>query len=120
MRTSRRTRRSSESRRRWLALIVALLGVSLALPSSAQDWKGLRASGALGERYDGLLVARDPSADPVAKRINSDRLELYAKRAAQLEVSIEEVGKIYFQENYPNLPNGTWIQAPDGSWTQKT
>ena len=101
-------------------LVVALAAICLVLPAgAAEDWKALRASGALGERYDGLLVARDPSVTAIAEPINAARRELYAKRAAESKASIEQVGRVYFKENLANLPPGTWLLLEDGTWKQR-
>lgn len=114
---------AAPARRRFLLTLGAatLLGGAFALsgPAQAQDWKSLRASGALGERYDGFLVARDSSAANVAAEINKQRRELYIDRAAEQGTTVDQVGRIYFQENLPRLPNGTWILLEDGSWVQK-
>jgi uncharacterized protein YdbL (DUF1318 family) len=100
--------------------ILALAVLCLALPAgAADDWKALRASGALGERYDGMLVARDPSAEAVARPINAARRDLYAKRAAESGAPIEQVGRIYFKENLSKLPAGTWLLLEDGTWKRK-
>jgi hypothetical protein len=101
-------------------LALALAALWLALPAAAQeDWKALRASGALAERYDGLLEARSPGAAGVAESINAARRELYARRAAESGTTVDQVGRIYFQENLPNLPEGTWLRLEDGSSRQK-
>lgn len=116
---------TSPTRRRLLlafgaAVLLGGLGTSLPIrPALAQDWKELRASGALGERYDGFLVARDSSAVNVASEINEQRRELYIERASEQGTTVDQVGRIYFQENLSRLPNGTWILLEDGSWVQK-
>ncbi|MEX0924250.1 MAG: DUF1318 domain-containing protein [Rhodovibrionaceae bacterium] len=115
----------SSSRRRFLRNFgaAALLGgFALATPfrpARAQDWKALRSSGALGERYDGFLVARDSSAASVAASVNKQRRDLYIARAAEQGTTVDQVGRIYFQENLSRLPNGTWVLLEDGSWVQK-
>ena len=110
-------------RRRFLLTLgaTALLGAAIAIagPAQAQDWKELRASGKLGERYDGFLVARDSSAAGVAGDVNKQRRELYIQRASEQGTTVDQVGRIYFQENLSRLPNGTWILLEDGSWVQK-
>jgi uncharacterized protein YdbL (DUF1318 family) len=102
--------------RLWFAL--AALGLALSA-GAEEDWKALRASGALGERYDGMLEARAERAAGVAQSINASRRELYAKRAAESGATVDQVGRIFFQENLPNLPAGTWLHLEDGTWKQK-
>lgn len=112
---------TSPTRRRLLLAFgaAALLGGLPVRPALAQDWKALRAEGALGERYDGFLEARESSAADVAAAINKQRRELYVERASEQGTTVDQVGRIYFQENLSRLPNGTWILLEDGSWVQK-
>jgi uncharacterized protein YdbL (DUF1318 family) len=105
----------------WLSRIgIALAAICLAsAASAAEDWKELRVAGALGERYDGLLVARDPSAAPVAEPVNAARRALYAQRARENGTTVDQVGRVYFKENLAALPAGTWLLLEDGTWRQK-
>lgn len=64
-------------------------------------------------------MARDPSAAAAAAQINAARRELYAKRAAETGAPIDQVGRVYFQENLAKLPPGTWLLLEDGTWRQK-
>lgn len=99
---------------------IALFALLLALSAgAAEDWKALRSSGALAERYDGLLVARDPSAAAAAEPVNAARLALYAKRASENGTTADQVGRVYFKENLASLPPGTWLLFEDGTWKQK-
>jgi len=102
-------------------LVVALAtGLTLAAPNGfAQSAESLRASGHAGERWDGYLEARDPSAKDAVAKINAQRKELYAQRAAQQGISVEEVGKVYAQEIFDKLPKGSWFMQPGGQWIQK-
>jgi uncharacterized protein YdbL (DUF1318 family) len=101
-----------------LAVAVMVIGFALAA-RAAEDWKALRASGALGERYDGLLVAREPSAAEAAETVNAARRELYARRAGETNTTPDQVGRVYFKENLASLPPGTWLLFEDGTWKQK-
>ena len=100
------------------ALVLAALCLAFTA-GAAEAWKALRASGKLAERYDGLLVARDASAAAAAEPVNSARLALYAKRAAENGTSADQVGRIFFKENLASLPAGTWLLFEDGTWKQK-
>jgi len=102
-----------------LLFAVVLAVGSFAAPATAQSLDDLRASGAVGERFDGLAVARDASAADAVTGINAKRTKIYAERAAAQGVSAEDVGKVYAQKILEKAPAGTWIQAPDDSWTQK-
>lgn len=90
-----------------------------AWPAFAQDLDALRREGKVGERYDGYAVARDPSVQGFVDQVNSKRRQVYIDAAASAGATVEDTGKIYFQENLSRLPAGTFIQLQDGSWAQK-
>lgn len=112
------------SRRRLVALCAALAvcgGTVLAgvAPVLAASLDELRASGAVGERYDGLAVARDASAGQQVETINAQRLQIYQQKAAAEGVSVGQVGRVYAKEIFGKAPKGTWFLGEDGSWMQK-
>lgn len=96
-----------------LALVVlfALGGGAL-----AQSLDQMRSSGAVGERYDGLLEAREQGAGSYVARVNAERMQIYRDAAQKQGVSVEEVGKVYAQEIIKKAPTGTWFLGPDGNW----
>lgn len=101
---------------------VAAMFIVLALaapPAGAQSLDALRASGAVGERFDGYAVARDASAAAVVESVNAQRRQIYQQRAAATGAPPEEVGKVYAQEIFAKAPPGTWFQQPNGQWVQK-
>ena len=103
-----------------VVLIAFVLAVgSFATPATAQSLDDLRASGAVGERFDGLAVARDPSAADTVAQINAKRIKIYAERAASQGVTADQVGQVFAKEILQKAPAKTWIQAPDNSWSQK-
>lgn len=104
---------------------LSLIGLAVAAflilgsPAQAQSLDALRASGAVGERFDGYLVARDASAQAFVNKVNAQRRKIYQERAAAQGVPAEEVGKVYAGQIIRDAPAGTYIQKPDGSWTRK-
>ena len=102
-----------------LLVAVVLAAASFAAPASAQSLDQLRASGAVGERFDGYAEARDPSAAGEVAKINAKRKEIYAQRAASQGVPADQVGRVYAKEILQKAPKGTWFLAPDNKWTQK-
>ncbi len=112
--------------RTWLLALTPLL-VVLALvaqgPASAQSLDALRAGGTVGERYDGLAVVRDPGApaqiQSLVQQVNQQRQQIYAQRASQQGVPIDQVGRVYAAEIRRNAPPGTWFQAENGQWGRK-
>lgn len=102
------------------ALTGAFLLAAVAHPVRAQSLEALRLSGALGERYDGLAVVRQPSpqANQVAAEINAQRQGIYQKRAAEQGVPVDQVGRVYARQIFDQAPKGTWFLTEQG-WVQK-
>ena len=63
----------------------------------------LRASGTVGERYDGYAQAVQSSAADVVKQVNAKRMQIYAERASQEGVSADQIGRVY-------RSGGQWFQ----------
>lgn len=96
-----------------------VLTVLIASPGVAESLDTLRSSGAIGERFDGFAVARDPDATETVERINTNRTKIYERRAKEQGVSVSTVGIIYAKEIFQQAPNGTWFLKEDGNWIQK-
>jgi hypothetical protein len=99
--------------------VAALALPLLSGPVSAQTLDELRASGKVGERYDGFAVARDPSAADLVGEVNARRRGVYEQRAAEQGVSVEAVGAVYAKEIVDQVPAGTWVLTADGEWRRK-
>lgn len=97
-----------------------ITGSSLAI---ADPLDGPRASGLVGERFDGFAVVRDPNAGgdvkALVKDINAKRRAFYSNIANQQNVSVSEVGKIYANEIFEKAPRGYWFLTSTGAWRQK-
>ena len=99
-----------------LALVVfAMMGGA----AQAQSLDALRASGAVGESFDGFLAARDSSAQSYVDKVNAQRRKIYGQRAAAQGVSADQVGRVFAQKIMGDVAPGTWLRKPDGSWVQK-
>lgn len=101
-----------------IASIVFLALVLNTAQVSADSLENLRASGAIGESYDGYVVAKEPGAQAEANEINAKRRTIYQEKAAAQGVPVEQVGKVYAAEIIKKVPPGTWIQL-NGQWKQK-
>jgi len=99
----------------WLALILAAF---IAMPVWADSLENLRASGAIGESYNGYVVAREPSAQGEAEEINAKRRTIYQGEATAKGIDIDQVAKVYAAEIIRTVPPGTWIQT-NGQWKKK-
>jgi uncharacterized protein YdbL (DUF1318 family) len=101
------------------------LGLLLAFTAPAamaQSLKDLRASGAIGERYDGFAEVRDSGAagaNSRAKKVNAERRSIYEERAATQGVTPEEIGRLYAGQIMQKAPGGTWFLDENGNWRQK-
>ena len=101
-------------------LLAALLGLfSTTMVTEAQQLDQQRQSGALGERFDGFVVAREEAARALASKVNAERSSLYEQRAAKQGVSVDKVGKIYAKKIFEQAPAGTWFLTETGSWIRK-
>lgn len=108
------------TRRAFAALgLACALGMAVPLPAFADQLDDMRKSGAVGERYDGFLEARDASARSYVQQVNAQRRKIYEDRAAQQGVGVEQVGKLYAQQISKKAPGGTYFLLENGSWVQK-
>ncbi len=104
-----------------LAIFAAIL-LALSLsggPASAQGLKELKANGAVGERFDGYAIARDPGATGAVEQANSKRRQIYTQRAAEQGVTPEQVGRVYAQQIMAKAPPGTYFLTEGGKWVRK-
>ncbi len=99
----------------------AVLSYALILPSPAvaDALNDMRASGALGEAFDGFARARKKSAKDFVAEVNAKRRKIYVKRAKAQGVSVDQVGRVYAGQIAKKAPVGTWFLSEDGDWTRK-
>lgn len=106
-----------------LILAVALIFLPAGDVARADALDDARARGTVGERYDGYLAIRDPSAPASARQlveeINAKRRQLYGQVSAREGATIDAVGRIYAREIIGNVPAGTWILRENGQWVRK-
>ncbi len=102
----------------FLAAVALVLGLS-APPVLAQSLDQLRASGAVGERYDGYAQALQSSAGGLVQQVNGKRKQIYAQRAAQEGTSADQIGRIYAPQIFAKSPPGTKFLQENGSWITK-
>jgi len=112
-------------RRPTAALLPVLLAFLIwpAAADAAPSLDDLRASGAVGERYDGYAVVRAQGADTTIRSlvdsVNAKRRGIYEERAKKQGAPPQEVGKVYALEIAAKAPPGTWFLGQDGRWVQK-
>lgn len=109
-------------RRAFLSLFVALALLaagSVGHSAYAASLDELRAQGAVGERFDGLAVARDGSAKKVVKDVNAKRSKIYQREAKKTGADTTAVGTIFAKQIMKKAPKGTWFLNADGKWVQK-
>ncbi len=108
----------------WRTLLTSIGAGLMALmlnlpPAMADQLDDLRASGAIGEGYDGFAVARDPSVAGQVDKINKRREQIYEKQAKEQDVPVSAVGQIFAKKIVNRAPDGTWFLKQNGQWTQK-
>ena len=108
------------------ALFLAFAALLFTLPPATAQARPLdapRASGQVGERFDGYAMVRSASApDSIKKlvtRANAKRRALYLKRAKETGASAADIGKIYAQQIMKSAPKGTWFLTQGGKWIQQ-
>ncbi len=109
------------SRRKLLAGLTLCLALAAA-PALAGALDDLRASGAVGERFDGFLELRDASAAGAKAKVaevNKKRRKIYEKRAKADGAKVAQVGPIYAKRIMGKAPKGTWFLKKNGKWAQK-
>ena len=102
-----------------IAILVSLVAAG---PAQAQSLDALRASGAIGEKWDGYVVVRDAGAagaTAAAQKVNAERKKLYTKRAQADGATPAQVGQVYAKQIFNQVPKGTWFQQKNGQWKQK-
>ncbi len=105
-----------------LALLLLLAALALppaATPASAQDLNQLRAAGLVGERFDGYAEAIDQSYLEFVRGVNGKRHQIYKQRAAEQNVPVDQVGRLYAKEIIQQSPPGTRLLKQDGTWATK-
>ncbi len=116
------TKTTNFSRRKVLAVFAASALFAMSLPGGpalAASLDDLRKQGAVGERFDGLAVARDGSAKKVVKDVNAKRSKIYQREAKKTGAAVSDVGAIYAAQIMKKAPSGTWFLNADGDWSQK-
>ncbi len=112
-------------RRRFLSIMVALPVVAAAalfpVAAGAQSLNALRASGAVGEGYDGYARVRKAGggARSVVDAVNAKRRAIYAERAKEQGTTADQVGRVYAMQILTKAPAGTWFLKESGEWVRK-
>ena len=112
-------------RRRFLSIMVALPVAAAAaffpVAAGAQSLNELRASGAVGEGYDGFARVRKAGggARSVVDAVNAKRRAIYAKRAKEQGTTADQVGRVYARQILGKAPAGTWFLKESGEWVRK-
>ncbi|HAR67863.1 MAG TPA: DUF1318 domain-containing protein [Lentisphaeria bacterium] len=99
----------------------SLSTIKAQMKARAGEIATLKASGHLGEDAKGLLSVRTatPAATATAQAENADRKLVYRALAAKAGGSADAVGQRAAARYAERSPAGTWLQAVDGTWSQK-
>ncbi len=106
----------------WVVTLMALVTFAVA-GAQASELDDRRAAGLIVERYDGFVEPANANAPAdiraLVERVNAQRRDIYEKRAAENDVPMAEVAKLYAIEILENAPSGTLFKGPDGKITRK-
>ncbi len=101
-------------------IILVTIGISPALAISLQSAKE---QGLVGERSDGYLgyVTSSPNADlkTLVKGVNNKRKAKFRSTASNNNITVEQVGKLFYQRAVKETKSGHFYQDPSGRWTKK-
>ena len=105
-------------------LVTAVLAtfVGAVQPAHAISLQAARASGVVGETPRGYVApVGQPNAEVAAlvNEVNNNRRSEYEKIAKQQGISVEQVGIITANKVKSQLPAGSYVMNPDGSWVRK-
>lgn len=123
------------------AFLIALLSMSVLMPTLAQASDKNAILNRMKQRYPQLLQAQragqigegwngytavPPQAGQVPGNVqqivaaeNQDRKQLYAILAKELNVSVATVAANNRTRLYEKAESGIWLQKPNGSWVKK-
>lgn len=101
-------------------LFAAVLCISSAHALSLQDAKS---KGLVGERTDGYVgyVAKPPTEEikSMVKMVNNMRREKFRETAKNNDISIENVGILFYQRAVEETKSNQYYQDSKGDWTKK-
>ena len=104
-----------------LASLVLIVGLTSA-PAEAQSLDQLRASGVVGERFDGYAEALGGASGQVrslVNQVNAKRRKIYADRAASEGASADQIGRVFARQIFAKAPPGTKFLQDNGAWITK-
>ena len=104
-----------------IAALALMVGTLAGGPAWAQTFQDLRASGAIGEGFDGFAGVRSggDAAQAAADATNAQRRSIYQSRAQEQGISAAQVGRVYAKAIYDKAPAGVWFLLESGKWVQK-
>lgn len=98
-------------------ILVALIAL-LACPAFALELHQARSAGLVGEKADGYVVARKPSAEvnALVAEVNAKRQQEYARISKENGQTVDVVAKLAAEQIITGLEPGSPYQGTDGSW----
>lgn len=107
-----------------MKVLLLLAGLMLAAPAGAQPaLSQARASGQVGERYDGYLGLASPAGAAVRQQlsaVNIKRRALYSQLASRRGVAPGDVGVTAGCELLARVAPGEQYMLPDGVWRRRS
>lgn len=101
-------------------LFATILSISSAYALSLQDAKS---QGLIGERIDGYVgyVVTPPTNEvkSMVKIVNNQRRGIFQETAKNNNISIEQVGILFYQRAVEETKPDQYYQNANGTWTKK-
>jgi len=103
------------------AALALMVGALTGVPALAQSFQDLRASGAIGEAFDGYARVRSEGrgAQSLVDTTNAQRRTIYQTRAQEQGISVDQVGRVYAKAIFDKAQAGDWFLLESGKWIQK-
>ncbi len=104
----------------WLAGILVVAGMALALPALALTLEEARTAGLIGEQADGYVgaVSASPEVTALVQEINRKRLEHYRGIAAKNNLEVDKVARLAGEKLIEKAAPGEMIRD-NGGWKKK-
>jgi len=101
-------------------IFATILSISSAYAMSLQDAKS---QGLVGERTDGYVgYVTTPAADDVkeiVKMVNNKRREKFQATATKNNISLEQVGTLFYKRAIEETQSSHFYQDASGNWIRK-
>jgi uncharacterized protein len=108
--------------RRACTLVILLVLALCTLPAAALSLPEARSRGLVGETPRGYIApvgSPSPEVAELVNQVNAARRSHYAEIASRTGSMLEQVEVLSAREIRRQVPDGTYLMSPDGSWIRR-